>query len=125
MFDISKRKYIFQPTVKDLISILEGENPDAIVTVDGLDEFFIHCTEDEHHLGIDVGDLDMDYTMDFENKGLGYPEEYYDRKPFRVTNNMTRMECFDLLGKVVDNVSESFLIEHGFTKDQIKEIKGE
>lgn len=125
MFDISKRKYISQPTVRDLISILEGENLDAIVTVDGLDEFYIHCTEDGHHLGIDLSDLDEDYAADFESKGLEYPEEYYDRTPFKVDNGMSRMECYDLLSRVVDNVSEPFLIEHGFTKNQIKEIKGE
>ena len=124
MFDISKRKYISQPTVRDLISILEGENLDAIVTVDGLDEFYIHCTEDGHHLGIDLSDLDEDYTADFESKGLEYPEEYYERKPFKISNGMSRMDCFDLLSKVVDSVSEPFLLEHGFTKDQINEIRG-
>ena len=44
MYDLSQRKYIFQPKVKDLIAVLEGENPEAILTVDGLDEFFIHTT---------------------------------------------------------------------------------
>ena len=83
----------------------------------------LSCSQSEYD---DINDcLDEDYTADFESKGLEYPEEYYDRTPFKVDNGMSRMECYDLLSRVVDNVSEPFLIEHGFTKNQIKDIKGE
>ena len=122
MFDLSARKYIHQPTVKDLIAILEGENQDAVVTVDGLDEFFIHITEDCHHLGIDVDSLDYEYSEKYTEKEL---QDNEINKPFKIDRGMSRMECLDLLSKIVDNVSEPFLIKHGFTEEQIKEIKGE
>ena len=127
MFYLSNRKYIKQPTVRDLIAILEGENLDAIVTVDGLDEFYIHSTEDQHHLGIDLDALDAEYIDYYEKEGKKPPKELIDNiaKPFTIDYGMSKMDCFDLLTKVVDNVEESVLLEYGFTTDQIKEIKGE
>ncbi len=120
MFDITQRKYIYKPTVKDLISILEGENLDAVVTIDGLDEFYIHCTEDGHHLGIDVDNLDYEYCEYYDNV-----EDYNSTEPFKIEYEISRVECLDLLSKVVNSVSEPFLLSHGFTKEQIKIIKGE
>ena len=121
MFDLSKRKYIHQPTVRDLIAILEGENLDAIVTIDGLDEFYIHVTEDDHHLGIDVDNLEYEYSEKYSDEEIN---NVYN-KPFKVDYGMSRIELYDLLFKIVDNVSEPFLLKHGFTQEQIKDIKGE
>lgn len=121
MFDLYKRKYIQQPTVRDLIAILEGENLDAIVTIDGLDEFYIHVTEDNHHLGIDVDNLEYEYCEKYSDEEINN----VDNKPFKIEYGMPRIELYDLLFKIVDNVSEPFLIKHGFTQEQIKELKGE
>lgn len=120
MFDLSKRKYVNKPKVKDLIAILEGENLEATLTIDGLDEFFIHVTEDENHLGIDVDSLDYEYSEKYPDEELSD-----DYEPFVIEYGMSRLDCLDLLSKVVDNVEESTLLEYGFKEDQIKEIKGE
>ena len=127
MFDLSKRKYIPQPTVKDLVAVLEGENPDAILTVDGLDEFCIHVTEDNHHVGIDLSDLEGNYREDYEEKNIPFPEDLNQdtQKPFKVEHEISRIECIELLQNIVDNVSHQFLLSHGFTQKQIDAIKGE
>lgn len=127
MFDLHKRKYIFQPKVKDLIAILEGENPEATITVDGLDEFYIHVTEDNNHIGIDLSDLESDYVNDYELKNISYPEDISENtlKEFKVDYGLTRWECLNLLNLITDNISNTDLIKYGFNEDQIKFIKGE
>jgi hypothetical protein len=127
MFDLEKRKYIFQPKVKDLLSILEGENPEAMLTVDGLNEFYIHVTEDNNHVGIDLSDLESDYVDDYESKNLEYPEELSAAtlEQFNMDYGLTRLECINLLTLVSDNISEDELLKYGFNEAQIKFIKGE
>ena len=127
MFDLSQRKYIFQPKVKDLIAVLEGENPEAIITVDGLDEFFIHVTEDMDVVGIDLSDLETDYVHYHERNDLKYPEDISKDtlKQFKIDYGLPRLDCLKLLEIIVDNVPKDTLLTYGFTEDQIKFIKGE
>ena len=127
MYDLSQRKYIFQPKVKDLIAVLEGENPEAILTVDGLDEFYIHTTEDNDIVTIDLSDLESDYIHDYEMNDKEYPEDLSmdTLKQFKINYGIPRTECLSLLGKIADNIPYEDLIKYGFTEEQIKFIKGE
>jgi hypothetical protein len=127
MFNLSQRKYIFRPKVKDLIAILEGENPEAALTVDGLDEFYIHVAEDTGAIGIDLSDLESDYAYYYEQNNLEYPEEISNNtlKQFKIDYGFSRIECLQLLEKIVDNISQDELLKYGFTEEQIKFIKGE
>ena len=127
MFDLSKRKYVYQPKVKDLISILENENPDAIITIDALDEFFIHVTEDDHHVGIDLSELEKNYREDYKNKNTTYPEKLNrdTLKPFKISQDISKSECLELLTLIINNVSHQFLLNHGFTQKQIDLLKGD
>lgn len=128
MFDLYKRKYIWHPTVKDMISVLEEQNPEALVAMEGLNEFYIHIFDDESLVALDTSALSDDYESLFESKGEQFPEDY-ERKScldhYDYKDTMSRKECMDLLHKVVDNVSDQFLLSHGFTQDQIDRIKGE
>ena len=127
MYDLSQRKYIFQPKVKDLIAVLEGENPEAILTVDGLDEFFIHTTEDMDVVTIDLTDLESDYIHDYERNDKEYPKNISEEtlKRFKIDYGISRIECLRLLGIIADNLSNDDLIKYGFTEEQIKFIRGE
>ena len=128
MFDLYKRKYIWKPTVKDMISVLEEENPEALVAIEGLNEFYIHVFDDDSLVGIDTSALTEDYIDLFENNKKPFPYEYEEKNcinPYDYKDTMSRKECMELLHKVVDNVSEQFLLSHGFTQDQINRIKGE
>ena len=69
MFDLSRRKHLNQVKVQDLINILENY-PNSIITIDGLDEFYIHITEDDNHVGIDVDGLYDIYEDVYNKKGL-------------------------------------------------------
>ena len=127
MFDLSKRKYIENIKVKDLISILEGENQEAILTVDALEEFYIHVTEDNNHVALDLSSLEDYYREDYKKNNIAFPEDLNKstEEPFKVGSEMPRMECLILLQSIVDNVSHQFLLSHGFTQEQIDAIKGE
>ena len=128
MFDLYKRKYIWHPTVKDMISVLEEQNPEALVAMEGLNEFYIHIFDDDSLVALDTSALSDDYESLFEEKKEPFPKTY-ERKscldPYDYKDIMSRKECMDLLYNVVDNVSEQFLLSHGFTKEQIDRIKGE
>ena len=127
MFDITRRKYITNPKVKDLIAILEGESMDARLTVDGLEEFYIHVTDTNEHVAIDLDTLDSDcYYPQFVNSDQPdslNPENFENQKPFIIDYGISRLECLELLSKVVENIPEDKLLEIGFTKENIKEIR--
>ena len=61
MFDLYKRKYIWHPTVKDMISVLEEQNPEALVAMEGLNEFYIHVSDDNSLVALDTSALSDDY----------------------------------------------------------------
>lgn len=128
MFDLSKRIYIKNPKVKDLIAALECVNPDSILTVDALDEFYIHITEDNNHVAIDLSDLGEEYYNYYKSNNKKFPKKLDKdtRKPFVKDDNiLDKSECMELLQLVVDNVSNQFLLNHGFTQKEIDFIKGE
>lgn len=125
MFDLSRRKHLYQVKVQDLINILENY-PNSIITIDGLDEFYIHITEDDNHVGIDVDGLYDIYEDVYNKKGLEFDEDLYDKTDEYYNsdkNNLSKNECISLLKSVVDNVSSQFLLNHGFTEEQINYIR--
>ena len=123
MFDLSKRRYMKNPKVKDLISLLETYDPDSDVVVDGLDEFFIHCAEDNKFISIDLSDFNEDYYNYYKSINKKFPKKLDKdtRKPFIIKY----LDKSRLLKLVVDNVSHQFLLGHGFTQEEIDRIKGE
>ena len=127
MFDLSRRKHLYQVKVQDLINILENY-PNSIITIDGLDEFYIHITEDDNHVGIDVDGLYDIYEDVYNKKGLEFDEDLYDKTDeiYKINKDkfdLSKSECISLLKSVVDNVSGQFLLNHGFTEEQINYIR--
>lgn len=128
MFDLNQRKFISKPKVKDLLAVLEGENPEAILTVDGLDEFYIHVTEDNNHVGIDMCSLEEDYVSDYENKNIEFPVDISEdtQKEFKIEYGLSRLDCLDLLNKVIKDIPEKCLTnKYQFNQEQIRWIKGD
>ena len=128
MFDINKRKRLDSPKVKDLIYVLEKENPESNIIVDGLEEFFIHVTEDNSHLGIDISDLDEYYKDDFLSKKKKFKRRYWGEylKPEVFDNKfISRKRCLKLLSLLVNRLEPEYLMALGFTKDEIEYIKKE
>lgn len=110
MFDITQRKLVRNATVRDIISILEGENLDAKFYVDGLNEFYIHITDTNECVAFDLDSLDSDCYWPCYESGehpdMPNPETLQNQDPVKVNSGMSRLDCFDLLSKIVDNFSD-------------------
>lgn len=126
MFDINKRKRLDSPKIKDLIYVLEKLDPKSNVTIDGLENFFIHVTEDNNHTGIDVSDLDEVYEEEFKSNKKKFKRRYWAEylKPEKCSEDyISRERCLKLLSLIIDRLEPEYLIALGFTKEEIKYIK--
>lgn len=125
MFDINKRKRIDTPKVKDLISVLDTLNPEGNIIVDGLDSFFIHISEDDNLVSLDLSDMDAEYEEDFKLKNKKFKRKYWAEylEPEKYNNHLSRKRCLELLKLIKDKLEPEYLISLGFTEEELNYIE--